>query len=113
MTQVAVVGGGITGLAAARRLALAGCDVTVLEAGRRYGGKLAPVVVDGVRLDGGAESMLARRPEATGLVDDLGQGQALVHPTAAKPSVLVAVGCTGCRRRYRGCPPTLINSAGC
>jgi oxygen-dependent protoporphyrinogen oxidase len=89
MTQVAVVGGGITGLAAARRLARADCEVTVLEAGRRCGGKLAPVVVDGVRLDGGAESMLARRPEATGLVDDLGQARGLVHPTSAQPSVLV------------------------
>ena len=33
MTSVAVIGGGITGLAAARRLLLAGARVTVLEVG--------------------------------------------------------------------------------
>ncbi|HVH22547.1 MAG TPA: protoporphyrinogen oxidase [Pseudonocardia sp.] len=89
MSQVVVVGGGVTGLAAARRLALAGLEVTVLEAGSRWGGKLAPVVVDGVRLDGGAESMLARRPQPAALVDALGRADALVHPTSAKPAVLV------------------------
>ncbi|HSU34653.1 MAG TPA: protoporphyrinogen oxidase, partial [Propionibacteriaceae bacterium] len=89
MSQVVVVGGGITGLAAARRLALSGLEVTVLEAGSRWGGKVAPVVVDGVRLDGGAESMLARRPQPTALVAALGRADDLVHPTSAKPSVLV------------------------
>ena len=34
MSRVVVVGGGVTGLAAARRLALAGAEVTVLEIGR-------------------------------------------------------------------------------
>ena len=37
MSQVVVVGGGITGLVAARRLALAGLEVTVLEAGPALG----------------------------------------------------------------------------
>ncbi|HMI34128.1 MAG TPA: FAD-dependent oxidoreductase, partial [Propionibacteriaceae bacterium] len=68
MIRVAVVGGGITGLSAARLLALQGVDVVVLEAGNRWGGKLAPVVMNGVRLDGGAESILARRPEALQLI---------------------------------------------
>ena len=54
----------------------------MLEQGRRWGGKLAPLELDGVRLDGGAESMLARRPEATDLAADLGLGRTLVHPTA-------------------------------
>ena len=70
MTRVAVVGGGITGLAAARRLARSGLDVTVLEAGDRWGGKLGATVLDGVRIDTGAESVLARRPEAVALITD-------------------------------------------
>jgi protoporphyrinogen/coproporphyrinogen III oxidase len=89
MTSVAVVGGGITGLAAARRLVDAGLSVTVLEASPRWGGKLAPLRLDGVRLDAGAESILARRPEGLALLDDLGLGERVVHPTAAKPALLV------------------------
>ena len=89
MTSVVVVGGGITGLAAARRLVGAGLSVTVLEASSRWGGKLAPLWLDGVRLDAGAESILARRPEGPALLDDLGLAGEVVHPTAAKPALLV------------------------
>jgi oxygen-dependent protoporphyrinogen oxidase len=89
MTTVAVIGGGVTGLAAARRLVQAGFDVVVLEAGRRLGGKLAPLWLDGVRLDSGAESLLARRPEGLALIKDLGLGDQLTHPTPARPALLV------------------------
>ena len=40
--KVAVVGGGLGGLAAARRLANVGIDVTVFEAGSRPHVKVAP-----------------------------------------------------------------------
>ncbi len=87
--KIAVIGGGISGLAAARLLARSGFRVTVFESTGRWGGKLAPVMLDGVRLDGGAESVLARRPEAVRLIDDLGLGGRRVHPTAAKPQLLI------------------------
>jgi protoporphyrinogen/coproporphyrinogen III oxidase len=86
---VAVIGGGVTGLAAARALQRAGLDVVVCEQSRRWGGKLAALELDGVRLDGGAESMLARRPEGTALANELRLGAALVSPTAARPALLV------------------------
>jgi protoporphyrinogen/coproporphyrinogen III oxidase len=89
VTRAVVVGGGISGLGAARRLRDAGLEVTVLEAGTRFGGKLAPVRLGDLVLDGGAESMLARRPEAVGLADDLGLGPRRTTPTDAKPRVLV------------------------
>ncbi len=86
--RVIVVGGGISGLVAARRLSGA-CRVTVIEASPRFGGKLAPLVLEGVRLDAGAESFLARRPEAVDLVHELGFGVMVVHPTSEKSRLLI------------------------
>jgi len=89
MSRVVVVGGGVTGLAAARRLAMAGAAVTVLEQSPRWGGKLDTTLLAGVGLDTGAESVLARRPEAVDLIAELGLQTAQVHPTTAKPQLLV------------------------
>ena len=89
MSTAVVVGGGISGLGAALRLHEAGFEVTVLEAAPRWGGKLAPVRVGDLTLDGGAESMLARRPEAVGLAETLGLGGRRTTPTSASPRLLV------------------------
>jgi protoporphyrinogen/coproporphyrinogen III oxidase len=90
MSGVVVVGGGIAGLAAAWALASAGIDdITICEAGSRWGGKIAAADVGGVRLDAGAESLLARRPEAVDLIAELGLADRLVHPTEATSRVLV------------------------
>lgn len=51
MRRVVVIGAGAAGLAAARSLAGAGCAVTVLDARRRPGGRLASAEVDGVAFD--------------------------------------------------------------
>ncbi|WP_299445142.1 protoporphyrinogen oxidase [uncultured Phycicoccus sp.] len=86
--RVVVVGGGIAGLVAALEVcdALPDAEVTVLEAGDRVGGKLRLEAVGGHRVDVGAESMLAVRPEGVGLVERLGAGERLVTPatTAAR-----------------------------
>lgn len=81
--RVVVVGGGIAGLAAAHRLLDGGARVTVLEASDRVGGKLLPGEIAGVRVDLGAESMLARRPEAVGLARAVGLGGKLQPPATA------------------------------
>ena len=85
--HVAVVGGGIAGLAAAYELSLAGARVTVLEAGPRLGGKLAVSEVGGVDVDEGAESLLTRVPEALELVHAVGLGDQLVAPTTAAAAI--------------------------
>jgi len=89
MREVVVVGGGVTGLAAARLLARAGLGVTVLEQSPRWGGKLDSTSVADLALDTGAESVLARRPEALALIRELGLHLEQVHPTTAKPQLLV------------------------
>ncbi|MDQ1614532.1 MAG: protoporphyrinogen/coproporphyrinogen oxidase [Actinomycetota bacterium] len=75
--HVAVVGGGISGLAAAHALTTAGVRVTVLEGADQVGGKLAVSDVAGLPVDEGAESLLARRPEGLELVRAVGLGDVL------------------------------------
>ncbi|WP_274563369.1 protoporphyrinogen oxidase [Streptomyces spiramyceticus] len=85
--HVVVIGGGISGLAAAHRLVGAGARVTVLEATDRLGGKLLAGEIAGVTVDLGAESMLARRPEAVGLARAVGIGDRLQPPATATASL--------------------------
>ncbi|KUJ71002.1 protoporphyrinogen oxidase [Streptomyces albus subsp. albus] len=75
-----VIGGGISGLAAAHRLLAGGARVTVLEASQRLGGKLYAGEIAGVPVDLGAESMLARRPEAVDLARAAGLTDRLQPP---------------------------------
>ncbi|MEV5430321.1 protoporphyrinogen oxidase [Streptomyces sp. NPDC052701] len=85
--HVVVVGAGVAGLAAAHRLLQRGARVTVLEASDRVGGKLLPGEVAGVRVDLGAESMLARRPEAVDLAREVGLADRLLPPATATASI--------------------------
>ncbi|WP_049565182.1 protoporphyrinogen oxidase [Streptomyces sp. SBT349] len=85
--HVIVVGGGISGLAAAHRLLAAGLRVTVLESSDRLGGKLRTGRVGGVRVDLGAESILARRPEGTELARAVGLGEALRPPAVTSAAI--------------------------
>ncbi|NGO45298.1 protoporphyrinogen oxidase [Streptomyces ureilyticus] len=85
--HVIVIGGGIAGLAAAHRLLDGGARVTVLEASDRLGGKLLPGEIAGARVDFGAESMLARRPEAVALAREVGLGARLRTPATASASI--------------------------
>lgn len=86
--HVVVAGGGIAGLAAAHRLATAGHRVTLLEAGDRLGGKLLAGEIAGAPVDLGAESLLARRPEAVALARAVGLGDRLqaLLPRPPRPS---------------------------
>jgi len=88
--RVAVIGGGIAGLAAAWELAQPGADVTVTvyEAADRVGGKLRLEQVGGALVDVGAESVLARRPEALTLFEEIGVDRRTTHPAAVGASIV-------------------------
>jgi protoporphyrinogen/coproporphyrinogen III oxidase len=77
---VAILGGGISGLAAAFFLRDRGVAVTVLEGLPRLGGKLAVSEVAGIPVDEGAEALLARRAEGTDLIGAVGLAGRLEVP---------------------------------
>ncbi|WP_426996414.1 protoporphyrinogen oxidase [Pseudarthrobacter sp. N5] len=75
-----VVGGGISGLLAARELAGAGISTTVLEAGDDWGGCVGSHVVAGLILDSGAESFATRSTAVADLAAELGLAGKIVAP---------------------------------
>jgi oxygen-dependent protoporphyrinogen oxidase len=89
--RVVVVGAGISGLSAAWRITRRrhDIDVLVVDGSDRIGGLLRVTDLEGIPLDEGAESMLATRPEAVLLAHDVGLGDSIVHPTAARPRVVI------------------------
>jgi protoporphyrinogen oxidase len=67
--RVAVVGGGITGLTTAYRLARAGVGhVTLLEGRARLGGNIVTERRDGFVIDGGPDSFVANKPQASAAI---------------------------------------------
>ncbi|MGI8760422.1 MAG: protoporphyrinogen oxidase [Jatrophihabitantaceae bacterium] len=80
--RIVVVGGGISGLAAAWSISDAApdADVLVLEAARSVGGKLQVAEIAGVAVDVGAEAMLARRPEGVELARAAGLAADVIAP---------------------------------
>ena len=101
--RIAIIGGGIAGLAAAQALAVARPDVeiVVLEGSDRLGGKLLLGSVGGMTVDLGAESILARRPEGTDLISAVGLGDQLVHPATISAGIWT-------HGEVRPMPPTVM-----
>ena len=73
--KVVVIGGGIAGLAAARRLTqlLPEAEIVLVEREQRLGGKiLTEHTADGFVVEGGADSFLSRKERGVGLCEELG-----------------------------------------
>lgn len=85
--RVAVVGGGIAGLAAALELSAAGADVTVFEKSDRVGGKVRVSDVGGLPVDEGADAMVVRVPEGRHLAEAVGLGTELVSPATGEAGI--------------------------
>jgi len=88
MVDVAVVGGGIAGLATAYELQKRGLSFVVLERSSRPGGVILSEEFDGYTIDAGPDALLVQKPAAIKLCQELGLGDRLV-PT--KPPRLAYV----------------------
>lgn len=78
---VVVVGAGIAGLTAARRLRERGCEVTVLEKARGVGGRMASRRRGPARFDHGAQFFTTRSPEFSSVVETAVAAGAVVEWT--------------------------------
>ncbi len=82
--RLAVIGGGIAGLAAAHRATANGGQVTLFEADAALGGKCRTTPFAGLAaVDEGPDAFLARLPWATALARGVGLDDELVSPRAA------------------------------
>jgi oxygen-dependent protoporphyrinogen oxidase len=78
MIDVAVIGGGISGLSAAYELQKRGQRVKVLEASARTGGVILTERFDGWVIDAGPDSILVQKPAGVSLCRELGIADRLV-----------------------------------
>lgn len=93
-----IIGGGITGLAAAYTLqqeaSQAGLPTsfTLLERASRVGGKIQTEYIDGFTIDGGPDCFLSRKPWAVKLCHSLGLGEELMGTNDAMRQTFVLNG---------------------
>uniref|UniRef100_A0A2P2L3U4 Amine oxidase domain-containing protein n=1 Tax=Rhizophora mucronata TaxID=61149 RepID=A0A2P2L3U4_RHIMU len=90
--RVAVIGAGVSGLAAAYHLKSHGLKVTVFEAEGRAGGKLRTVSRDGLIWDEGANTMTESEKEVVSLLDDLGLREKQQFPISQNKRYIVRNG---------------------
>ena len=95
--RVVIIGGGITGLAAAWEATGRGDHVRLLEASDRFGGLIRTSAMDlddgtSMVIDEAADAFLARVPEAVGLCHELGLADQFTEPAVGRAMVLTADG---------------------
>lgn len=87
--DVVVIGGGISGLTAARALCRQGLDVRLFEREPACGGVIKTDRVDDFIIDAGPDTLLAHKPAAIGLVRALGLADSLVAPLPRRTTYVV------------------------
>jgi oxygen-dependent protoporphyrinogen oxidase len=92
MLDVAVIGGGITGLAAAFELASRGCSFHLFESAARPGGVVWTERHDGYLIDPGPDSILATKPGGIALCRELGLDARLIPMRTPRTAFVVRNG---------------------
>ena len=94
--RVAIIGGGIAGLAAAYELEQArrsgaAVEYELFEAGQRLGGVISSSVADGTVIERGPDSFLTEKPAAAELCRELGLESSLVSSNDAERKTFILV----------------------
>ena len=90
MPKTIVIGGGISGLAAAYALQKSEANYQLLEASDRLGGKIVTYAGEGFLIEGGPDSFLTQKRAALDLCRELGLGDQLIGSNhTATPSTYV------------------------
>jgi protoporphyrinogen/coproporphyrinogen III oxidase len=89
---IAIVGGGITGLAAAYELALRRVPFELFEASSRLGGIIRTERVDGFTIEAGPDSILVQKPAALRLCEELGLGPRLIATSPPRTAFILKDG---------------------
>jgi oxygen-dependent protoporphyrinogen oxidase len=79
MKRVAVIGGGMSGSAAAYQLAREGCEFTLYEASSRLGGIVETQHRDGFTIECGPDAWVTEKPWARELAIELGLESEIIH----------------------------------
>ncbi len=90
--DVAVVGGGISGLAAAYELRARRVPHVLLERSSRLGGVIRTERIDGFTIDGGPDALLVQKPAAIELCSELGLAGRLVPTRAPRTAFVLRAG---------------------
>jgi oxygen-dependent protoporphyrinogen oxidase len=102
VADVAIIGAGITGLAAAYELSRRGVSVAVFESSARAGGLIRTERDDGFTIEAGADSLLVSKPAGVALVRELGLETEMLR--VRTPGAFVLRG----RRLHRLPSPSLL-----
>jgi oxygen-dependent protoporphyrinogen oxidase len=79
MPDTVIIGGGISGLAAAYYLAKGGATATIVESRPRLGGVIETVQVEGCLIEAGPDSFLSAKPAALELIRELGLADQVIE----------------------------------
>jgi len=106
--KIAVVGGGITGLCAAHRLASQGYKVSLFEASARLGGSVGSLREGGWLIEKGPNTLLDGEPALAEIVSDLGLSGELVAGSSLSKNRYIVRG--GRLQALPLSPPSLLTS---